>query len=100
MSQQESRSSRFRGLFDDALQNYEEMTNITLAKHPLAEKLHNCHSSESVVLFFQLRALEFGDFPGSDKMVKSITNVASILCSLSATATLNDATDPVRSGRA
>ena len=96
---QQSRSSRFRGLFDAALQNYEEMTNITLTKHPLAEKLHNCHSSKSIKLFFRDRALEFGDFPGSDKIVKSITNIASILCSLSATATLGDATDPVRSRR-
>ena len=97
MTQQQS--SRFHGLFDAALQSYEEMTNITLAKHPLAEKLNYCHSSESVTLFFRDRALEFGDFPGSDKVVKSITNIASILCSLSAAATLGNATDLVRSRR-
>ena len=99
MSQQQSRSSRVHGLFDAALQNYEETTNITLTKHPLAEKLHNCHSSKSITLFLRDRALEVGDFPGSDNVVKSITNIASILCALSATATLGDATDLVRSWR-
>jgi hypothetical protein len=99
MSQQQSRSSHFHQLFDAALQNYEETTNIILAKHPLAEKLNNCHSSESVTLFFRDRAQEFGTFPGSDKVVNSITNIASILCSLSAAVTLGDATDLVRSRR-
>ena len=97
MSQQ-SRSSRFRGLFDAALQNYEIITNITLNNHPLAEKLHNCHSTESITLFFRDRALEFGEFPGRDRMIKSITNIASILCTLSITAPLGDATDLVRPG--
>jgi hypothetical protein len=99
MNQQQPRSCRFHGLFDTALQNYEEMTHITLTKHPLAEKLNKCHSSKSITVFFRDRALEFGDFPGSDKVVKSITNIASILCSLSATATLGDDTDLVRSRR-
>ena len=97
MSQQ-SRSSRFRGLFDAALQNYETITNITLAKHPLIEKLHNCHSADSITFFFRDRALEIGGFPGSDEMIKSITNIASILCTLSATASLGDATNLVRPG--
>ena len=99
MSQQHSRSSRCRGLFDDALQNYEEMTNITLTKHPLAEKLQNCHSSKSITDFFRDQVLEFGDIPGSDKILKLTINIASILCSLSATPTLGDATDLVRSRR-
>jgi hypothetical protein len=90
--------SRFRGLFDVALQDYEKMTNITLVKHPLAEKLYDCHSAESITHFFRDRALEFGDFPGGDNMMKSITNIASTLCTLSATAVLGDATNLVSSG--
>jgi hypothetical protein len=74
------------------------MTNIVLAKHPLAEQLYDCHSAESITHFFRDRALEFGDFPRGDNMMKSITNIASILCTLAATAVLGDATDLVISG--
>jgi hypothetical protein len=87
--------SRFRGLFDVALQDYEKITNITLVKHPLAEKLYDCHSPESLTHFFRDRALESGDFPGGDNMMKSIANITSTLCTLSATAVLGDATNLV-----
>ena len=84
---------RFRGLFDAALQEYERTTNITLSKHPLSEKLDNCHSLESITTFLQVQPGEFGSFQGRDKVMKSIKNIASILYTLSTTATLGgDAT--------
>src|SRR5487761_953334 len=92
----QSASFRFRGLFDAALQEYERTTSITLSKHPLAEKLHNCHSLESITTFLQVQSGDFGNYRGSDKVMNSIKNIASILYTLSAMATLGDTTDLVR----
>jgi hypothetical protein len=92
----QSESGRLRGLFDAALQHYEKTTNIVLAKHPLAEQLQNCHSVESTTTFLQDKAREIGDFRGSDRIMMSIKNTASILFMLSANAALGDAMDLVR----
>ena len=92
----QSESGRFRGLFDTALQHYEKTTNITLAKHPLAEQLQNCHTIESTTNFLQNKAREFGDFRGSDKIMVSIKNIVSILFMLSVNAASDGARDLVR----
>jgi hypothetical protein len=81
----QSLSSRFRALFDAALQDYEKTTNITLAKHPLAEQLQNCHSVESITTFLQDQVREFGRFQRGDEIMKSIENTVASLCALSAT---------------
>jgi hypothetical protein len=86
----ESGSSRFRELFESALRDYEKTTNLTLAKHPFAEHLQNCHSVESIATFLQDKAREFGDFEGRNEMMKSIESTVSILCALSTTAALGD----------
>jgi hypothetical protein len=78
----QSRPSRFRELFESALQDYEKTTNLSLAKHPLAEQLKNYDSVESITTFLQDHARKFGDFPGSDRLMKSIKNIMSILCTL------------------
>jgi hypothetical protein len=87
----DSGSSRFRDLFETALRDYEKTTNLTLAKHPLAEHLQNCPSVESITAFLQDKAREFGDFEGRNKIMKSIKSTVSILCMLSTTAALGDA---------
>ena len=89
-------SSRFRALFEAALQDYEKTTNITLAKHPLAEKLQNCHTVEPIITLLQGQAREFGDFPASDRIMKSIKNTVSVLSMLVVTAVFGDAIDIVR----
>ena len=66
------------------------MTNITLAKHPLAEKLQSCHTVKSVTTFLQAQAQEFDAFLGSDRIMKSIENTVSIVCVLSETTALRD----------
>jgi len=81
----QSLSSRFRGLFDAALQDYKKTTSITLVNHPLAEQLQNCHSVESITTFLQDQVREFGCFQRRDEMMKSIKNTVSSLCALSAT---------------
>ena len=92
----ESRPSRFRPAFDAALQEYEKITNITLATHPIAEKLNNCHSVEPIILLIQDQAREFGDVPGIDRIMKSVKNTVSVLSMLAATPALRDAIDIVR----
>ena|SRR6266850_5085761 len=78
----QSRPSRFRDLFESALQDYEKTTNISLAKHPLAEQLQNHSSVESITTFLQGHARKFDDFPGSDRFTKSIENIITIICTL------------------
>jgi len=90
----QSGSSHLRGLFDAALQGYEKTTNITLAKHPLAEQIHNCHVVEPTTTFLQEKAQEFGDFRGSDKVKNAIKNIVSTLSVLSSTAILGDVVCP------
>jgi hypothetical protein len=90
------RSSRVRGLFDAALQDYGKTTKVTLAEHPIAEKLQSCHSVEPIVTLLQDQARELGDFRGSDRVMKSIKNTVSVLSMLAATAALGDAIDIVR----
>ena len=92
----QSRSSRFPAIFESALQDYEKTTNITLATHELTKQLRDCHSVESVTAFLQDQAREFGNFRGSDRVMKSIENTVSILRILSDTATFGDAVRSVR----
>ena len=76
----QSGSSRLRALFELALRDYESTTNITLAKHPLAEKLENCQSVESITALLQDQAKEFR---GSDRIMRSIGSTVSVLDKLS-----------------
>ena len=92
-----SGSSRFPEIFQAALQDYEKTTNISLAKHPLAERLQGYHSVDSIATFLQDQAREFGDFRGSDRIMGSIRNTVSILCMLSDTAALRKGIYFVRS---
>jgi len=91
-----SGSARFRVLFGPALRAYEKKTGIMLAEHPLAVQLHSCHSIESITSVLLGEAQAFGEFGGSDRVIKSIKNTVSILSTLFATASLDDAMGLVR----
>lgn len=95
----ESLSSRHRGLFDAALQDYEKTTNITLIKHPFAEQLQNCHSVESITTFLQDQVRESGHFQRGDEIMKSIKNIVSSICIVSATPALDDVVQLVCSSK-
>jgi hypothetical protein len=95
----QSRSSPFPGIFESALQDYAKTTNITLATHELTKQLRDCHSVESVTVFLQDQARELGYFRGSDRVMRSIENMVSVLYVLSDTATFGDAVLPVHSVR-
>ena len=79
-----------------ALEDYEIKTKISLAQHPLARKLENCHSVESITILLQDQARTFGEFRGRDRVMKSIRSTVSFLYKLSATAALGDGIGLVR----
>ena len=78
----------FQVLFESALKDYENKTGIPLANHPLAEQLQNCQSVESVTAVLHEQARAFSKFRGSDKIMKSLNSVVSVLSTISATAAL------------
>ena len=72
-------SAWFRLLFKDALQEYENQTDIALAKHPLAEQLQHCDSVESVSAVLEEQVCAYGKFPGSERIINSLNSTVSIL---------------------
>jgi hypothetical protein len=82
----QSASSHLQVLFEAALHDYEVQTGIVLAKHPLAEKLQNCDTVESVTAVFHEQTQAFNEFRGKDKVLKPLKNVLSVLHKLSAKA--------------
>ena len=93
----QSGSSRLQVLFEAALQDYEKQTGIVLAKHPLAERLQDCDSVESVTVVFREQTHAFNEFRGRDKVMKLVKNTVSVLHKLSASANLGQAMGLVRS---
>ena len=88
----QSQSSHFRILFESALQDYQNQTGTTLATHPLAQQLQNCHSIESVTSVLQDQAQAFREFRGGDsRIMKSLKGVVSVLYTLDAGAALGEA---------
>jgi hypothetical protein len=87
-------------LLDDALQDYEKKTGITLASrpgHPFAALLDSSHSVDSISTVLQGQAQAFSELQAGDSpIIKSIKNIVSITTSLSATLTLGNAVGIVR----
>ena len=91
-----SGSTRFRALFESALQVYEKKTGITLAIHPLAVQLQSCHSVEAITSLVEDQASTFGDIREKSRIVRSVRCTIPILATLSANAALDDAINLVR----
>jgi hypothetical protein len=79
-------SSHLQVLLDAALRDYEKKTGIALAKHPLADRLQNCDSVESVTAVLHEQTQAFSEFRGKDKVLKPLRKAVSVLCKISATA--------------
>jgi hypothetical protein len=77
-------SSPFQALFESALLDYKNKTGIPLASHPLAEQLQKCRSVDSVSTLLQEQARAFSEFRESDKIIKSLKSVVSVLTRISA----------------
>ena len=85
----QSQSSRLRALFAAALQDYQSQTGTALVNHPLAEKLQNCHSVESVTAVLQDQARAFNEFrEDGGRVAKSLKGIVSVLYTLSSSAAL------------
>ena len=93
---EQSGSAHFRTLFDSAMQAYEKDTGVSLADHPLAAQLQDCHSVESITLLLQQQAKDFSDFRGKNRIMKLIDNTVSILSTLSANTALGGSIGLVR----
>ena len=78
--------SRLQVLLEAALKAYERQTGIVLAKHPLAERLQNCHSVESLTAVFEEQTQDFKEFRGKDKVLKPLKTTLTVLEKLSAKA--------------
>lgn len=73
-----SQSSRFHALFDATLQDYQSQTCTTLSSHPLAEKLQDCDTVESVTAMLREQVRALGDSRGGDgRVMKSLKTVVS-----------------------
>jgi len=77
-------------LFEAALQDYETQTGIALAEHPLAERLQECHSVESIAAVLHEQTQAFDEFRGKEKVMKLLKNAVSVLYKLSACAKLGE----------
>jgi hypothetical protein len=75
----QSGSSRLRALFGTALDDYKQQTGIELAKHPLADRLQDAHSVESVTAILCEQAQNFKEFRAKDKVLKPLKKVLTVL---------------------
>jgi hypothetical protein len=78
----QSASSHLTVLFEAALQDYERQTGIALAKHPLAERLQQCDSVESITAVLHEQTQTFNEFRGKEKVMKLLKNAVSVLYKL------------------
>jgi hypothetical protein len=79
----QSGSSHLRVLFEAALEDYKQQTGIQLAEHPLAERLQDGNSVESVSAILREQAKDFKEFREKDKVLKPLKKVLTVLHSLS-----------------
>ena len=91
-----SGSTRFWARFEHALQAYQTTTGVILAEHPLAVRLQSCRSIDSMTAILQYEARAFSDLPASDRIMKAIESIVSILCAISTTTSFRNATGLVR----
>ena len=76
-------SSHLRVLFEAALEDYKQQTGIQLAEHPLAERLQDGNSVESVTAILREQAQDFKEFRDKDKVLKPLKKILTVLHRLS-----------------
>jgi hypothetical protein len=80
---QPSSSISFKGLFDAALQEYQNQTKIKLVEHPIAKKLEACDTVDSITAILQEQAQIFGGFRDDGRVMKSLRSSVDVLYTLS-----------------
>ena len=76
-------SSQLRVLFEVALEDYKQQTGIELAQHPLAARLQDGNTVESVTAILHEQAQDFKEFREKDKVLKPLKKVLTVLKILS-----------------
>jgi hypothetical protein len=66
-------------LFEAASEDSKQQTGIELAEHPLAERLQDCNSVESVTAVLREQAQDFKEFREKDKVLKPLKKVLTVL---------------------
>ena len=82
----QSGSSHLRVLFEAALEDYKQQTGIELAKHPLAGRLQDCNTVESVTAVLREQAQDFKEFREKDKVLNPLKKVLTVLHKLASAA--------------
>jgi hypothetical protein len=77
----QSGSSHLRVFFDPALEDYKQQTGtgIELAERPLAERLQDGNTVDSVLAIVREQAQDFKEFREKDKVLKPLKKVLTIL---------------------
>jgi hypothetical protein len=79
-------SSHLCTLFGAALADYKQQTGMELIEHPLAERLCDCNSIESVVAILREQAQYLKEFGEKDKVLKPLKKILTVLHKLSSAA--------------
>jgi hypothetical protein len=75
----QSGSSHLRVLFDAALEDYKQQTGIELAEHPLAERLQDGNTVESVAAILHEQAQDFEEFREKDRVLNPLKKILTVL---------------------
>jgi hypothetical protein len=75
----ESHQSGLRVLFEAALEDYEKQTGIDLAKHPLAERLQDGNTVDTVIVILREQTQDFKAFRDKDNVLTSLKKVLTVL---------------------
>ena len=79
----QSKPAYLFNLFSDSLQKYENQTGIALSKHPLVDQLRDSDSAESITAILLEQIPACTEFGRTDMITKSLSNVVSVLYTLS-----------------
>jgi hypothetical protein len=93
----DSRPSHLHLLYEAALEDYKHQTGIELAEHPLAVRLQDCNSVESVVsTIFREQAQDVKEFGERDTILTPFKKVLTVLHGLSSAASVVCPQAPMR----
>jgi hypothetical protein len=88
----------FESILDAALESYAKQTGVDLTKHPSADQLQNCHSSEDITQLLFEREAEFKDYRDDyRKVINCLRPVVQVIHAFSGT--LSEAHDLVSSSQ-
>ena len=91
--------SQFQGLFDVALNEYNQKTGKDITTHPLTERLQNCDSSDKVLCILREQAQAFNRYrkgDGNIQLMRRLKPTVDILLGLSTSGAFGEGIGLVR----